>query len=272
MRSLAGLVLFVFSLACAHPAFADTITAVFSNPVAYGNDLNNPSLGQMTYVDNTGTAVTGTASAGGAACAASSTLCWGVGPDLGVPVNEQYSELSFTGSATFNPISGGIQDIGTLLFLNGTSDTDTIIFGATLSLYDGASLLGSYNVVINSTVNQYTGTGLTTDQLNTDADYINICGNLSNICGASIESYEAGEGGQGLSVDLNGNLILDPMLQLDSVTLDNPNCTDCGIVGGEAALAETPEPPGFVLMSTALMLVAGLGFRARFRRAGLEGL
>jgi hypothetical protein len=248
-------------------ARADTLTGVFSNPIYAGNVLNDPTVGTTTFVDNNGSAVTGTATAGASACASASTLCWGLSTS-GVPASESYSELSFTGTAGFNPGSSATQSVGTISFLNGTSDLDTLIFGAMLSIYDNGVLIGAYNVAINTTSNQYGGTGLTAQELATDADYVNICGNDSNLCGSSIEAYEDSEGGTGLLVDLTGNLVGDPTLNLDTVAVDpsQSSCTTCGVVGDEPSVATTPEPPGVVLMATAALLLAGFSWRRQLRR------
>jgi hypothetical protein len=257
-------------LGLCNSAKADTLTGVFSNPVYAGNVLNDPTVGTPAYVDNNGTAVTGTATAGGAACAPANTLCWGLSTS-GVAAADSYSSLAFTGTAGFDPGSSATQSVGTIYFLNGTSDLDTLIFGATLSIYDNGDLVGAYNVAINTTSNQYGGTGLTSQELATDADYISICGNDSNICGSSIEAYEDSEGGTGLLVDLTGNLVGDPTLDLDTVAVDpsQSSCTTCGIVGDEPALAATPEPPGFILLSTAALLFAGFSWRQRLRRVSV---
>ena len=256
------------------PAKADTITGVFSNVIAAGNVLNDPTVGTSTYLDNTGTIVVGTATPGGAACTGANTLCWGSDPGVGLPDNQQYSELVFTGATSFNSSSGATQNIGTISFLNGTSALTSLIFGATLSLYDNGDFVGADSIIINTTSNQYSGTGLTLAELNTDADYINICGNDSNICASSIEAYEDSEGGTGLLVDLSGNLVGDPTLDLDNVAVDpsEAGCTTCGVVGDEQALGVTPEPPAFVLMSTALVLFAGLGYGSRLRRVGVTSV
>jgi hypothetical protein len=251
------------------PARADTLTGVFSSPVLAGNLVNYPTYGTTSFADNTGTAVIGTATPGGALCAGANTLCWGTAPDLSIPASEQYSQLTFVGSTAFNPNNPGIQSVGSITFLNGTSDLGSLIFGSNLSIYDNGNLVGVYNVIINTTSNQYSGTGLTPAQLAIDADYINICGNQSNICASSIEAFEAGEGGTGLTVDLTGNLVGDPQLFLDGVNLDpsESGCTSCGVVGSEPGLATTPEPSGLILMSTAAALFVGSWWRER-RRGG----
>lgn len=232
-----------------------TITGTFTDVVDYGNLLNYPSVGQLYFENNTGTAVTGTATAAGSACAGANMLCWGV--DTNIAPNDSYSELIFTGTTTFNASSSAPQPVGTIYYLNGTSAINTGIFGATLSFYLNNAFIGSDNVIISTTVNQFSGLGLDPAQLNADADYINICGNGSNICGSSIEAYEDSEGGTGLLVDLTGAL---DGLVLTNVNLDpsQSTCTTCGIVGNSPALAAVPEPPSFVLLATSLVALFGL--------------
>jgi hypothetical protein len=258
-----GLALFV-SLECGTLLKGDTITGVFSNPVLAGSILNTPSVGQTTYFDNSNSAVFGTATPGGASCAPSNVLCWGTAPDLMIPASQQYSQLVFTGSTAFNGLSAQNQLVGTISYLNGTSDIGSEIFGATLSFYDNGSFIGADNVIITTTSNQFSGTSFTQAQLQEDADYINICGNNSNICNSSIEAYEDSQGGTGVLVDLTGNLVFDPTLMLNSVTLDpsQQGCTTCGAVGNNPAVGNTvPEPAPLTLIPGGLILFAGLVFR-----------
>jgi len=247
-------------------AQADTLNGVFSNVITAGFVLNTPTVGTSTFSNNSATYVVGTNTPGGASCAGANTLCWGTGTGLGIPASQQYSQLTFAGSTSFNAAPNlPSQYVGSIAYTNGTSLTGTTIFGATLSLYDNDDLLGSYSVLISTTQNQYSGLGLTTAELNTDADFINICGYESNICGDSIEAYEAGEGGTGLLVDLDGVLVGDPHIQLGGVNLDplDAGCTTCGIVGTEVQGAVSPEPPSVVLLSTAVIAFAFFGFRSR---------
>jgi hypothetical protein len=245
-----------------------TIVAVFSNPVLMGGILNDPSVGVTTYSDNTVSAATGAVSSTtDPVCASSSGLCWGTNTPSGP---DTYSELSFAG-ATVSSIPSGQFQIGTITFLNGTSALNTLIFGATLSFYENSvspsNLLGSDNVVISTTSNQYSGTGLTQAELATDADYINICGNNSNICASSIEAYEDSEGGTGVVVDLYGTIVGDPSLTLTNVALDpSTNTTTGGVIGNEAALGEVPEPSTLALMSAGLVLGIVLARRRALRR------
>jgi hypothetical protein len=238
-------------------AQADQIVGVFSNPILAGNVLNDPTVGNTVAFDNTGTAAVGVNSAN-AACSASNTLCWGTDPGSGLPVGQQYSELTFTG-AQINVTAGFTQVLGNIKYVNGTSALDSLIFGATLTFYDastGMTNLGSDTVIITTTSNQNSGLGLTPAQLATDADYINICGNESNICGDSLEAYEDSEGGTGVTATLSGSVVGDPHLQLTSITA-NGQSANGGVVGNEQPLG-VPEPSTLTMMSAGLLLFAGL--------------
>ena len=239
-------------------ARAATIIGVFSGPVTAGNDLNSPVGGQTTFTDNSATAViTGSGT---------STLTWGTNPDGAPQSTGNFSALTFSGAANLPTAATSPIPIGTISFYNGTSATDTIIFGATLNLYYGtvspATLLGTDTVAINSTQNQYTGTNLTTAQLQTDADYINICGNSSNVCQSSIESYESTEipNYQPFLVDLYAIYQSDPSITLTSVVAD-PSKPGNGLIGSEPATsipvpASVPEPASLVLLGGAMATLA----------------
>jgi hypothetical protein len=226
-------------------ARADTIIGVFSNPVLSGNIANDPTVGALTFVDNTGSAAVSITNGG-------STLSWGRST-AGVPANESFSSLTFSGASVTIP--GGPYQVGTMTFLNGTSDLNSLIFGATLSFYSNTvnptTFLGSDNLIITTTANQFSGTGLTQAQLNTDADYINLCGNNSNICGTSVESYEDTEGGVGLVADLFGTV--DALIATE--WLKDPNQPTGGVngtIGNLPPLATVPEPSSLLLLGTAV--------------------
>ena len=247
-----------------------TIVGVFSNPVVIGNLLNDPTVGVTTYQDDTGTAVycfyagpcSGTGGSSG------SVLSWGTSPVGGtVPLNQSFSQLTFTG-ATVPQIPGGRYSVGTITYINGTSENGSEIFGATLSFYlnsTSGEFLGSDNVIISATVNQNSGTGLTIDQLQTDADYINICGPASDICASSLEAFEDSEGGVGVSADLTGTI---DGLVLNQITLSpgqDPNTS--GSIGNLPALGQVPEPSSWALMATVAALGAALARREMLRRS-----
>jgi hypothetical protein len=234
------------------------IIGVFSAPAYAGNVLNYPALGQTTFYNNVSTAPATTFINNNG-----SQLQWGTDPGSGIPSSQQFSQLTFSGSISPLNITSPFQ-IGTVNFLNGTSALNSLIFGATLQFYAGSvapgNLIGTDSVIINTTSNQYSGTGLTQAQLMTDADYINICGPGSDICGKSISAYEDSEGGVGVLVALYGTISGDPQLTLTNVSLTpGQNPLTSGAIGAQPPLAATPLPSTWLMLFGGLV---GLGFLA----------
>jgi hypothetical protein len=238
----------------------DTIIAEFSNVVVSGSVANDPATGDLTYMNNTGTAVYNIGSDVGT----NNELSWGSGGT---------SELIFFGTGASVPTDQTSPFlIGSLFFFNGESALDSLIFGATLTFYDQSgsdpsdlTSLGSDNVVITTTSNQYASvTNPTTAELQTDADYVNICGSLTTICGQSLEAYEFGEDPSGgyISVNLYGTVAGDPQLTVTGASITGGT----GIIGSEAPLAATPEPSQLALLSAALLVCIGLTRRRTQRR------
>jgi hypothetical protein len=238
---------------------ADIVIGVFGNPVLAGNVANDPAAGQLTYIDNSSTAVysinnsTSTTLVGNPPLQSTgSALTWGAdSPET----NQSYSVLTFFGAPipadTTSPFK-----VGTVTFQNGTSLLNTLIFGAQLSFYDNSvapeNYLGTDQVIITTTNNL--GQSVTQD-----ADYINICGNQSNICGQSIEAIEETEGGTGVTADLYGTITGDPTLTLTGVQLEPGQSSDTnGFIGNDPPLAETPEPGSAGMLCLSLPLFAGL--------------
>jgi hypothetical protein len=238
-----------------------TIIGVFSDPIYSGFVTHDPTISSPpTYFDNSATAPlslsivnsTDPTLAGTPALQATgSKLQWG--SDASVDPSEQFSELIFFGA----PIPADIHqpfEAGVITYLNGTSDLTSLIFGASLSLYDNVvspeTYLGTDQVIITTTSN------LDVD-LAQDADYINICGNGSNICGSSIEAYEDSEGGTGVTAVLQGQIVGDPQLQFTDVTVSPDQLATGGLVGNEAAAGVVPEPSTWSMI---ILGFAGIGF------------
>jgi len=246
----------------------DTIIGIFSSPVLSGYLLNDPAVGQTTFMDNTGTAVSSIANSADPTLVAGpppiqatgSVLQWGTDNPGGAPSAQGVSQLTFSGAPIPNTPLSQTFLAGVIKFLNGTSTLDSLIFGATLSFYDNsvsqANFLGSDQVVINSTQNF----GVSVAQ---DSDYINICGNNSNICDLnnpmsqtkSINAIEDSEGGTGVTVELFATIAGDPQLILQEITLAPGQSTETnGFIGTDPPLALVPEPASWTV------LVIGLGF------------
>src|SRR5262249_31789594 len=98
----------------------NTIIGVFSNPILIGSVLNDPTVGQITFFNNAGTAVT--------SGSGTNVLKWGIAPDLAIPLVQQTSVLTFTGATNLPADSATPIPIGIINFYNGTSDLNSLIF------------------------------------------------------------------------------------------------------------------------------------------------
>ncbi len=246
-----------------------TIIGIFSDPIYSGFVTHDPTIDSPpAYFDNSATAPLSTSIVNSTdptlagtppLQATGSKLQWG--SDGSVDPSESFSELIFFGA----PIPSDIHqpfEAGVITYLNGTSNLNSLIFGASLSLYDNSvspqNYLGTDQVIITTTSN------LGVD-LAQDADYINICGNGSNICGSSIEAYEDSEGGTGVTADLMGQIVGDPQLQFTDVTVSPDQLATGGLVGNQAAMGIIPEPSTWAMI---MLGFAGLGlFGYRTKRA-----
>jgi hypothetical protein len=215
-RFMTPLLFLLAAVAFAPVASADTIVAVFSDPVLAGMIPSHSAPGR-TYLNNIGTAVYNISNS-----AAGSSLRWGTA----TPERYQtYSELLLIGdtipSDTSVPFS-----LATLTYTNGTSADVTGIFGASISFYDGyisaATFLGADQLIITNTANYFGHPGGVTTG---DDDFISICGNNSSLCLSPVEAVESSEGGTTVTVDLFGTIPANSM----------------GI---------TPEPGSFTLLLT----------------------
>ena len=93
-------------------------------------------------------------------------------------------------------------------------------------------------MIITSTTNLYSNVlNLTPAQAQNDADYVNVCGSGSNICGIGIQAYEDTEGSTGVPFStpvlayLYGTYSIDP-----SITL-----TDAEYVSGDGVVSGRPS-------------------------------
>ena len=244
-----------------------TIIGIFSDPIYSGFVTHDPTISSPpAYFDNSATAPlslsivnsTDPTLAGTPALQATgSKLQWG--SDASVDPSEQFSELIFFGA----PIPANIHqpfEAGVITYLNGTSNLNSLIFGASLSLYDNVvspqTYLGTDTVIITTTSNL----GVSLAQ---DADYINICGNGSNICGSSIEAYEDSEGGTGVTAVLQGQIVGDPQLQFTDVTVSPDQLATGGLVGNEAAAGIIPEPSTWVMIMLGFAGIGLVGHRTK---------
>jgi hypothetical protein len=225
---------------------ADTIVGVWSNPV-FAGAVADGATGALTFQNNTGSSVVSITSN-------ATTISWGTFTPGGItsPPGQPNpagcaviaptpcaSTLTFTGGTV--PADPTIPfQIGTITFTNGTSNLDSLIFGATLTFFRTSSSnpIGSDFVNFATTAN--TGTPAQ------NADYITFSG----LAGTSFNVFEG--------ATATGNLIgfIDDLV-LTGITLDSSQSGN-GFVGNSPPLP-VPGPiagaglPGLIAVCGGLL-------------------
>jgi hypothetical protein len=239
-------------LAIPGAAYADTIEAIWSNPVLVGTTVD-PTTGILTGLNNTASAVVSISNA-----ASGSTINWGTYSTTGItnppgvpdaagcasiaPTPCQ-STVTFTG-ATLPANTSVPFTVGTFTYTNGTSNSDSLIFGATITYVDAqtGTTIGSdtvSTVSINTTLN--TGTAAQ------NADYLVFSG-LTNVS----DNEPEGETGVATGMGFVDGLVLT------SLTITGGTG---GFISNNPALPATvPEPASFALLTAGLF---GLGLARR---------
>ncbi len=138
--------------------FSGTVNGVFSDAVTAGTIIESGL--SLAFVDNTGTADFSFPSVS----PSDNSLTWGNSGAGSTPANT--SVLNFKGVTFVNQPANQTFKLGTITFFNGSSRTDSVIFGGTLT-FDLGLLGGVKSTFIDIRTTQNTGLSQ-----NRDADFI----------------------------------------------------------------------------------------------------
>ena len=243
----------------AAPSYSGSIQGQWASPVLSGS-LIDGATGVVTFLDNTATAacnlspcprIPAILPGGGGA-----TVAWGDGATAA-----RTSVVSFAGATFTNVAPDTVFDLGTLTYFNGTSDLNSLIFGASLTLTalltnPSGTTVDSFLVQLGLTTTNNTGT---TAQ---NADFIDFRNSLGTTAPVTFNVFE----GAMATAILSGKIVGDPMLFATQITIA-PGSQGSGFIGtGVPQLAAIPEP------STWWLCIAGLALLKPVRtRAGRVG-
>ena len=238
----------------AAPSYSGSIQGQWMNPVLSGS-LIDGATGAITFHDNTTTAacnlspcplapVTTLPGGGGA------VVAWGDGRSA-----ERTSVVRFTGASFTNVAPDTLFELGTLAYTNGTSDLDSLIFGATLTL---TALLTSMEAVDPYVVQLALVTTNNTGTTAQNADFIDFRNSLGTTQPVTFNVFE----GATATAILSGKIIGDPMLFATQITIA-PGSQGSGFIGSGVPLAvAVPEPSTWWLCLAGLALLKPLRIRA----------
>jgi hypothetical protein len=232
------------------PAFATAVntgstTGVFTNPVLAGNAIlvDNTQI----FLDNTSGAVY--------SGFGTNAIQWGSysGPPTSAP---DHSSLTFVGADFAAEPPGVPFRLGTLTYTNGTSDSNTGIFGGTLII--SAARAGGLGLPISDSTDNLVITGTQNGHANPaqDADFI-----FFPLLNLSFDVLE----GKTATADIYGEVVGDPQLVLTGIVATSPD----GFIGNGAA-DFAPEPGTFGILMAGLGGLLLLRSRAR-QRSGIAG-
>jgi hypothetical protein len=239
--SLAGTCLFALAIQPAlavAPVYSGTVNGTFSNPILTGNVINTD--GTPLFENNTTSAFYVLTPLS----PSNDTITWGNSTTTSPPV---FSFLNFVGATYTNEPVNTPFLLGTISYLNGSSDLDTLIFGATLTMDLGNGIdVKTTNISIDTTAN----TGLSAAR---DADFVSFSG-LPN-------TFNVVEGQQA-TADIYGEIVGDPTVTLTQLTLDPNSALGAGFIGN--GVGGVPEPDAWMMLLTGFL---GLGSMIRFMNA-----
>lgn len=167
-----------------------------------------------------------------------STVTWGTNPG--------FSFLNFQGASFSNVAADTDFLLGTISYVNGTSDLPTLIFGARLTLDLGSGIdLKTSQISFVTTQN----TGLSPAR---DADFV---------CFSDFpQTFNVYEDGFSI-VNIYGRIVGDPTVQLSSIEIA-PGFESGGFVGN--GVGSVPEPASWAMMLGGFGIAGGSLRRRRY--------
>ncbi len=221
------------------PTYSGTVNGTFSNPILTGNVINTD--GTPLFEDNTNTAFYVLTPLS----PSNDTISWG--SSSATPPPPGFSFLNFQGASYTNEPVNTPFLLGTISYVNGSSDLTTLIFGATLTMDLGNGIdIKTTAISIDTTAN----TGLSAAR---DADFVSFSG-LPN-------TFNVVEGQQA-TADIYGEIVGDPTVTLTKIELDANSAPGAGFIGN--GVGGVPEPAEWLMLLAGFF---GLGSSLRARRA-----
>jgi hypothetical protein len=223
-------------------AISGKVIGLWADPLLAGNLLR--TTGQTEFFDNTATAQYHINNSPDGSFG--SALTWGI---RGVGGPQPFSVLNFFGATLTGVPANSPVSLGRITFLNGTSDLNSLIFGAKLIL----SIKNDLSVdplAANVTIVTTENTGF---DANFDADYFYF----DVLFPKTFNVYE----GTNATIDVFGQFVGDPQIQLTNILLI-PGETG-GFIGNGTP-QPIPEPATLVVTMAGLAAVAITARRRRF--------
>jgi hypothetical protein len=233
---LLALVLVTSAPALASATYSGTVNGYFSDAVLSGSYIAVD--GSSLFQDNGLTADFGYTTLS----PSNDTITWGHSTTGAVP---QFSFLNFQGASFVEQAPDTLFKLGTITFQNGTSDLDSLIFGARLTLDLGSGIdLKTTNISIVTTLN-------TQISQVRDADFIGFSD--------FPQTFNVFEGAFSI-VDIFGQIVGDPMVTLNHIAVTE-GFESTGYIG--TGVGGVPEPSNWAMLIAGFGLVGAVSRRRR---------